>query len=674
MTRVRIGVDVGGTFTKAVAVELPSGRIVAQSVLPTSHDAANGVAEGIVEAVTQVADAVGPERVELVTHSTTQAVNALLEGDVEPVGVIGLGRQPDLKHARRRTTVADIDLAPGHRLATDAAFVDVTNGLPIDQIDTILDGFGSRSIHTVCVAEAFAPDDARNETAVADIAERRGHQVCTSTELSGLYGLELRTVTAAVNASILPIAARTAEFVSDGVTKAGLAAPVMVMRGDGGATDLIGFREAPVRTLYSGPAASVTGALRATGIVDGIVLEVGGTSTNVAAVRRSLPLLNYVKVASHATAVRAIDVHVVGVAGGSMVRLGRRHVRAVGPRSAHIAGLPYVCFLAPGQLEGAAVDLIAPRPGDPADHIILRLADGTAAAVTVTCAANALGVVQPGDYAEGSGDAARQAFELAGRRCGLAGDRLAAEVLAAGGEAVCDVVWELIHRQRLHAPRLVAVGGGAGALGRHVAEMLHLPIDIPAGAEVISSIGDALAHVRTEHERTVTTLDAATVRAMVAQVESEARRAGAAEDTIEVRIEEHPERATIRAIATGALELDAGDGRPVADRSSISAARPGVDVTRRGTFWVIKSGADVGVLDRYGEPIVRLKGETADVDDLAATYRRLTRYRGPVTLRPTVVHVTGNRVCELFSPDAVAVAGDLHVTSGDETFLVGRPS
>src|SRR4029079_12424490 len=183
---------------------------------------------------------------------------------------------------------------------------------------------GSRSIHTVCVAEAFAPDDDRNETAVATMAERRGHQVCASHELSGLCGLELRTVTAAINASILPIAARTAQFVNDGVTKAGLAAPLMVMRGDGGATDLTGFREAPVRTLYSGPAASVTGALRAGGIVDGIVLEVGGTSTKVGAARRSTPLLNYVKVASHATAVRAIDVHVVGVAGGSMLRLGRR--------------------------------------------------------------------------------------------------------------------------------------------------------------------------------------------------------------------------------------------------------------------------------------------------------------------------------------------------------------
>ena len=124
-------------------------------------------------------------------------------------------------------------------------------------------------VAAVCVAEAFSPDDPdATRRAVAAIANELGLPVCASTELSGLYGLELRTVTAALNASILPIAVRTAAFVADGVAAAGIAAPVMVMRSDGGATDLAGFRAAPVRTLYSGPAASVAGALRYTGVTD----------------------------------------------------------------------------------------------------------------------------------------------------------------------------------------------------------------------------------------------------------------------------------------------------------------------------------------------------------------------------------------------------------------------
>ncbi len=126
----------------------------------------------------------------------------------------------------------------------------------------------------------------------------------------------------------------------------------MVMRGDGGATDLSGFRRAPARTLYSGPAASVAGALRSSRIEDAVIVEVGGTSTNVAAIRRGRPALSYVQIASHATAIRALDVRVLGVAGGSMLRVRRDRVYGVGPRSAHIAGLPYACFLSAADFDG----------------------------------------------------------------------------------------------------------------------------------------------------------------------------------------------------------------------------------------------------------------------------------------------------------------------------------
>src|SRR5581483_11200568 len=204
-----------------------------------------------------------------------------------------------------------------------------------------------------------------------------GIPATTSTELSGLYGLELRTLTGALNASILPIALRTAEVVQAG------AASVMVMRGDGGATDLAGFRRAPALTLYSGPAASVAGALRTGAIGDAVIVEVGGTSSNVAAIKGGRPVLAYVQVGKHSTAVRALDVRVAGVAGGSMLRVRKRKARGlrgaprdvygVGPRSAHIAGLPYACFGSAADYAGAEAVTIAPKAGDPDDYLVLRL-------------------------------------------------------------------------------------------------------------------------------------------------------------------------------------------------------------------------------------------------------------------------------------------------------------
>jgi len=333
---VRVGVDVGGTFTKAIAFDTAQSTVIADAIVPTTHDHVDGVAAGVVEVVSRLAAEVGPERVELVTHSTTQAVNALLEGDVARVGMVGMGRSPDLRKARKRTIGPRIELSEGRTLDMLTEFLDVTHGLSPETAETVVGRLRSAGAEAIAVAEAFAPDDVTNEASIRDAAIEIGLPVTTSAELTGLYGLELRSVTAALNASILPIALRTAEVVGAGVAGAGIASPVMVMRGDGGATDLSGFRRAPARTLYSGPAASVAGALRSGRIEDAVIVEVGGTSTNVAPIRRGRPALSYVQIASHATAIRALDVRVLGVAGGSMLRSRRgppaRLRRRRGPR------------------------------------------------------------------------------------------------------------------------------------------------------------------------------------------------------------------------------------------------------------------------------------------------------------------------------------------------------
>src|SRR6478736_10542398 len=196
---MRVGVDVGGTFTKAVAVDLLTREIVASAIVPTTHAADGGVAAGVVDAVAKLAAEVGAEQIELVTHSTTQAVNALLEGDAGEVGVIGMGRRPDLKRVEKRTRLHDVELSPGKHLRVRHEFFDVTDGLPVDGLRAVLTRFADLGVAAVCVAEAFSPDDDSNETAVARLGHEAGLPVCTSTELSGLYGLELRTVTAALN-------------------------------------------------------------------------------------------------------------------------------------------------------------------------------------------------------------------------------------------------------------------------------------------------------------------------------------------------------------------------------------------------------------------------------------------------------------------------------------------
>ena len=676
---VRVGVDVGGTFTKAVALDA-NGEVVARAVRPTSHDHPDGVAAGVVAVVSDIATTVGAANIELVTHSTTQAVNALLEGDVAPVAVIGMASAPYVRKARKRTALQHIELTDGRSMETMGEFLDVTGGLDLDAARAAVDRVIARGAGAVAVSEAFAPDDTTNEDAVADLVSARGLPATTSAELTGLYGLELRTVTAAVNASILPIAMRTAEIVGDGVLAAGISAPVMVMRGDGGATDLAGFRRAPARTLYSGPAASVAGALRTERIGDAVIVEVGGTSSNVAAIKGGRPALSYVQVGKHATAIRALDVRVAGVAGGSMLRARRGRVYGVGPRSAHIAGLPYACFMDAAALAGASAIEVAPRPGDPADYLVVQLTDGTRAALTNTCAANALGLVAEGDYAHADTAAALAGFDVAGAALRLPGVEVARRMLSASSQAVADLVTAVAAQHKLEKPTLVAVGGGAGTLGRAVASALGLDVIVPAAAEVISSIGDALSLVRAERERTFATIGPAEIDELVAEVEAEVLAAGASPASLDVHVTQIPERGAVRAVASGALALASGisPGRPPIDAMT-ARSMGGGDAVVVGPYWLFPRPGHVKVLDRFGDAVLDVRGEAVMGSPgeaaVAALLAKHVRNLGPVTVAPTAWVIHGGQLTELDEPDAATVAamtpagGKVH----DMAIIIGRP-
>ncbi|HYI45111.1 MAG TPA: hydantoinase/oxoprolinase family protein [Actinomycetota bacterium] len=666
---IRIGVDVGGTFTKAVACDDRAGEVIASVSVPTTHHAPLGVSEGVVAAAEEVkTSARAHGEVAVIAHSTTQAVNALLEGDTARVGVIGIGARPDLRRAAKRTRVGDIAIAPGRGLETIHEFMDATNGLREQDIVRAVERLQDGGAEAICVSQAFGVEDTSAECTVVATARRLGLPSCAGHELTGLYGLEMRTVTGAVNASILPTALATAGFVEEAFSN-GSRAALMVMRGDGGAADLRTMRRHPLATAFSGPAASVAGALRQSALRDGIVVEVGGTSTNVSPVRGGRPVLSYIRVLEHVTCIRSLDARVAGIGGGSLIRATRRRrglqITDVGPRSAHIADLEY-CAYTDRDLSAGSIRLISPRPGDPEEYVVLELPDGERFAVTPTCAANALEQVPLNAYARTSKRSARVAFEVLGRALDQSWEKAARAVLDVAAKRIVGVVREAAAELELDAPLIVGVGGGAGSLVPTVADQLRYSWSIPEHAEVISSIGDALSLVRTEVERTLPKDPSPDLmQTLHRDAEQQAVRAGAAPESLQVTSEVVPERRAVRAVAIGSVALQTGvtPTTPVATEEEILLAakaelRGDPLLVGRNDFYsvfTVSHRREVGwtVIDLRATPVATEDGQvlagTASelAERLPAFIATRTKHLGPVSVAPHLHLVLGATMTDL---------------------------
>jgi len=561
----RIGIDVGGTFTKAVLVDDDTHEIVGRYSTLTTHGGARGVAEGVVEVFRRVLEGshVAPEEVVFLAHSTTQATNALLEGDVAPVGIVAIASGPAAALAAKQSRIDGIELAPGRTLHPGHRFIkgeELSDATAAEAVRALLQEEGAK---VIVATSAFGVDDGSDEEAIRAAAAAQGLPVTCGHEISKLYGLATRTRTAVINASILPRMIETADMTQRSVREAGIAAPLMIMRGDGGVMDVNEMRRRPAMTMLSGPAASVAGALMHLRISDGIYFEVGGTSTNIGVIRNGRPTVKYARVGGHETYVSSLDVRVLGIAGGSLVRVAGGRLVDVGPRSAHIAGLVYAAFADPEAFAGAAVELFQPGPGEAADHVSIRGADGARYAITTTCAANVLGYARPGMHAFGNPDAARAAMAPLAALLGISVEDTARQILERATDKIIPVVGQLVAEYGLDNDQsmLVGEGGGAGALMPFAAGRLGLRHVISPDAEVISSIGVALALVREVVERVVADPTPEDLRAIRREALDAVVRLGAAADTVEVTIEVDAHSQRVRATAVGASEMRARSHR-----------------------------------------------------------------------------------------------------------------
>ena len=574
--KIRIGIDVGGTFTHAVAIPEDRFELLAQSKVPTTHTAAEGVALGIVHALKEIMEsaAILPADIMRIALSTTQATNALLEGDVLPVGILALGLGWEGKVVRSGTEVGAIELAPGRNLEVYHHYLELPSGGQPDhaQIVAAIQSLKQRGSAAIVAASAFSVDDPSSEKLIVELAQREGLPATATHEISSLYGLEARTRTAAINAAILPKMVHTAEMTEQAVRSMGITAPLVVMRSDGGAMSIDEMKKRPILTLLSGPAAGVAAALMAAKIADGIFLEVGGTSTDISCIMNGHPSIKMAQIGNHRIYLDTLDVRTVGVAGGSLPRVRDGKIEGVGPRSAHIAGCRYGAFPGKNGIPKTALPQWMKLPTDPADYFVLEDSETKGRwTATTTCAANLLGYLPEDDYARGSSESAEHVLSaLATATRAASANAVAEEMLHKGSLPLIDKVNELIREKNVEPEKvsLLGGGGGAGVWVHYLSKRMGHPGAVVEHAPVISAIGAAMALLQETVERTLIDPQPDDMISIRQQAESLLVQSGANPDTIEVRVEVDHQRGILRAVATGS-QLTATEA--VADESLLRA-------------------------------------------------------------------------------------------------------
>jgi N-methylhydantoinase A len=502
---VRVGVDTGGTFTDFVFEA--NGRFRVFKLASTPDDPSRAITDGLKRVVAET----GAQLSEIeVVHGTTVGTNALLQRRgartalVTTAGfedVIEIGRQarPELYNlnAVKPPPLVTPELRFGARERV-AATGEVLERLTADDVEQLSERLKQAKVESIAISLLFSFANPEHEKQIANALEKLGVPLSVSHQILPEYREYERTSTVTINAYLQPLMGRYLNRLSKGTPKGkpksaknrvqSSKLALRVMQSSGGSISAAAAADEPVRTILSGPAGGVVGALRlarAASFENIITFDMGGTSTDVALCDRDgMRLTNEAIVARLPVAVPMMDIHTVGAGGGSIARIDEGASLRVGPESA-----------------GA-------EPG-PACY-------GRSLLPTVTDAHVVLGHFPGATLLGGE-------FQLDEVRSREALKKLAIEISAVAqkkvsaidaAQGVLDVVntnmehaLRHISVERGHDPRdfaLIPFGGAGGLHAVALARALRIPRAIvPSSPGALSAIGVVTADVVTDQSRTV---------------------------------------------------------------------------------------------------------------------------------------------------------------------------
>jgi len=326
-----IGLDTGGTYTDAVALD-GGHRVIASAKALTTHW---DLSVGLGAAMRSILDALpdgARQRISLVSVSTTLATNAVVENRFSPICAILVGFND------RMAAETGIEKQLGGLVARVRGGHDPTGAeeQPLDEaaVAAAVRDVGSR-VEAFAVAAQFSVRNPEHELRVRErIRALCGKPVTCSHELSAQLNAPKRALTAALNARLVPHIRHLLDAVAQTLAREAVGAPLMVVKGDGTLMRASVALDYPIETVLSGPAASVVGAAFLTGLKDFAVADMGGTTTDVAIISDARPVVRAdgAVIGGWRTMVQAIDVHTSGLGGDSEVHFDREARLKVGPR------------------------------------------------------------------------------------------------------------------------------------------------------------------------------------------------------------------------------------------------------------------------------------------------------------------------------------------------------
>lgn len=324
--RYGIGVDSGDTFTDAVLFDLRKDKVTTTTKVLTTHE---DLSKGIFKAIDQITSQIDPSDVAQVAVSSTLATNAIVEGRGGYVGLFILGWKPDKAQEFPKSKRIYLNGKFNPRGKELQQLNESKVKAKVEQYKSGVEGFA--------IAGYFSVRNPRHENKVKEIIQKQTDKpTISSHELSPKLGLYERAVTAVLNVRVIPIITYFLDSAKSALERRGISAPLMVVKSDGSLARKGEIKRKPIETIFSGPAASAIGARWLSEKDSGVVIDIGGTTVDIATLENGLPNLSAegARVGKWQTKVKSMDLRTAGLGGDSEIQIDKEGNIEIGPTTA----------------------------------------------------------------------------------------------------------------------------------------------------------------------------------------------------------------------------------------------------------------------------------------------------------------------------------------------------